>query len=119
MKEKNNISCKVIEKPYSLDSLIDNSCISDEVFSIVMYDESMEPRISKGDFLIFESQDMIEDNALMLLLVEKRNVVFRRVHLTVDNILLHALNSAFADVTVNFKNVCVLGKCIEARHIFD
>ena len=67
--------------------------ISDDCFSLLMYDHSMEPMFPKGTILIFDPQKKPLDRSYVLVKLEgKESPIFRQLLVDIDNQYLKPLN---------------------------
>jgi transcriptional regulator with XRE-family HTH domain len=70
-------------------------------------------RIHAGDLLLTVPAGKIEDEAIMLLVYKGRRIVRKVNKLDGGRVLLQSYDREFATVTVQLKDVLVMGKCVK------
>lgn len=91
-----------------------------EHFALEMQDDSMEPRIQKGDILIFKKQNAVESGAIGAVVIGRSKTVVKKVIHFKNGLVLIPLNMNYSVQTFTAEEmkrlpVTIAGQAVELR----
>lgn len=118
--EKYYIPLSVAENVLPYEELISNPSRSEDLFSLYMFDGSMEPRILKGDTVIVKNQHSVKSGDVALVLINNEDLVIRQVRTSYLGMILTAFNTdvdplLFTNDQIADSSIRILGRVIECR----
>jgi SOS-response transcriptional repressor LexA len=95
--------------------------ISDDSYSTIIQDSSMEPVFAKGSLLIFDAQKLPKDRSYVLVqLHDNQQCIFRQLLVDAEHNYLKPLNPELNTFSMRLltKDDKILAVLVEARHVY-
>lgn len=113
----------ILPESISTKSISDLNGSKEDFFGIQITEDSMEPRISKGDFVIARRQDDAESGDIVIVQIPDNDAACRRLQKYADGIMLlsnniHTAPLVFSNKDLEAHKVKIIGRVMELRARF-